>query len=258
MQSVIAYFQQYHAITCAGDLTWAHAVNSREKLKVALHNSQVMIVESDILRTKKGEIIAAHPPENQSDLNFERLLEAIAAFPLHGLKLDFKDPAAVLPCLERLRDCQLQQPVLLNADILTANGAVRSPFNPAEFLELCCHLYPRGLLSIGWTTRHAPLSSYTRKNIEEMLALCEQYALRQVTFPVRASLLPSGWQHVARLLWQEGYTLTIWSGGPLEKRLQDWLRRYTSPARTCYDCTDEQGWPFRVSSYACYSAENHT
>ena len=246
MRDVVSYFQQHYAITRLGEITWAHGVNSQERLQRALADTRVMVIESDIRVSPAGDIITAHPPRVESDLRLDELLAAVQAT-RKGLKLDFKDAAAVLPGLQWLQAYHLRQPVLLNADILQGIDAPTPAIQADVFLEECASLYPQGFLSIGWTTGRSPLGMYTSENVDEMLELCQKHHLQQVTFPLRASYLPRSWENVTRLLQPEGYSLTIWEGGSLSPELANWLRTATDPAQMCYDCRDEHGDPFRLS-----------
>lgn len=237
MQSAVHYFQRHVSIQSPGEITWAHAANSQARLRAALNDPQILMIEVDIRRAWNGEIIAAHPPALTSDLSFCELLQFVAAS-WQGLKLDFKSPEVVDPCLDILRQSNLRQPILLNADILRGDQASASRFKVDDFITRCQAVYPQGILSIGWTLRDGRAGSYSQSNIEAMLALCQKYALEQVTFPVKASFLPSSWQYVRRLLAKEGYTLTLW--GEADQRTWNWVREYTDPLVTCYDCFDEQ------------------
>lgn len=248
MQNMLAYFQQFVPVKSLGEITWAHAVNSQARLQEVLHNPKVLMLEVDLSRSEDGEIIAAHPPVTSSDLSFAELLQAMADT-WQGLKLDFKNPEIVAPCLEQLARYELRQPIMLNADILQgAGGAWPSRFEASHFINQCVQACPQALLSLGWTTRNDFLLSdttsaeeraYTAAGIAEMLELCQHHTLPQVTFPVRASHLPASQELVHRLLAQEGYTLTIW--GRADQELQRWLQEQTDPRVTYYDCLDEQG-----------------
>lgn len=243
MQDALHYLQEYYVLKRLGDITWAHAVNSREKLRHALADPRMMMIESDIRLSPAGEIIATHPPLEESDLSFVELLEAVQTTK-QGLKLDFKDVEAIRPCLAQLQARQMQRPVLLNANILQGMGGWSPQIQAADFLAWCKDLYPQGILSIDWTMGYYS-TAYSRENVEEMLKLCRDHDLQRVTFPVRATYLPACWEHIARLLQMEGYSLTIWDGGPLPKDLVRWLREETDPTRVCYDCQDENGELFR-------------
>lgn len=243
MRDVLRYLREYYKLKRLGDITWAHAVNSQEQLEGALADPQMMMVESDIRLSPTGEIIAAHPPLEESDLSFDELLEAIQTTK-QGLKLDFKDVEAIRPCLAQLQARRMQRPVLLNANILQGMGGWSPKLQADEFLNWCNDLYPQGILSIDWTMGYYS-TAYSRDNVEEMLTLCHKHKLQQVTFPVRAAYLPACWEHVMLLLQVDGYSLTIWDNGPLSTEMVHWLRNETDPTRVCYDCQDNTGALFR-------------
>lgn len=244
MKELLSYLQTHYGIGELGEITWAHAVNSQERLRRFLHDPQIMMLEADISLSRQGAIIAAHPPQWSSDLTFEELLQTIASSS-QGIKFDFKDPEVLIPCLQALRDASLPQPVLLNADILQGHEALPSLFDAADFIAQCKRIYPQGILSIGWTTHGNDEGMYTRENVDAMLALCQD--IEQATFPVRADWLPASWTEVARLIEHDGYSLTIWNGRIVDQELQSWLREHTDPAKTLYDLIDEQRNPLRLS-----------
>ncbi|HLZ58705.1 MAG TPA: DUF2181 domain-containing protein [Ktedonosporobacter sp.] len=240
MRELVSYLQAHYSVHTLGEITWSHAVNSREKLQRFLQHPGTMMIETDIRLSRHGQIIAAHPPAIDSDLSFSDLLQEIAGT-TKAIKLDFKDPEILIPSLTQLREAGLHQPVMLNADILQGNRTGPPKFNAAGFLALCKMLYPQGLLSPGWTTRSGLEASYTDANIDEMLELCRD--IPQLTFPVRASLLPTSWKVLTRLIEPEGYSLTIWNAEPIDKDLQAWIHDNTDPTRTFYDFVDEKKEP---------------
>jgi hypothetical protein len=240
------YLKATYGVTRLGNVTWSHAVNSVEKLGRFVDNPATMFIESDIRLspTQKLTAVAVHPPETVSNLTFEQLIGTMR-HSRKGLKLDFKDPEILERCLKMLQADPLNQPVLLNADILRGPGANISKFSAAGFLAYCAEYYPQGILSIGWTTTADPKNSYTKENVDEMLALCGH--LDEVTFPVRACLLPNSWPELQRLLVAKpGYTLTIWNNEPVDNQLRDWIRANTNPAKTFYDFIDEQKEPMKL------------
>jgi hypothetical protein len=242
MNTLISYLREHYHINKLGDVTWAHAVNSQVRLKHFLHDPETMMLEADICISPRGDAIAAHPPANDSDLSFDELLEGVASS-RQGIKLDFKDAEIVIPCLTRLSQLDLSQPVLLNADIFQGSGGSRPKFSAVGFLALCQKFYPQGIVSLGWTTTSGPNAAYTGAQIEEALELCRD--VQQATFAVRASLLTASWQHVARLLQSEGYSLTIWNAEPVEQEFLAWMRENTDPAHTMYDLCDHEKNPIR-------------
>lgn len=243
MRELIGYIQQEYTVARPSDVRWSHAVNSREKLARMLADASIMMIESDIRLSSSGVPVAAHPPETESDLTFDMLTNEVQKSK-KGLKLDFKDPEILVTCLEKLRQKPFLQPVLLNADVLQGNGANPPKFDSHRFVEECKRYYPQGILSIGWTTIADPAHPYTEQNVDEMLALCRD--MEEVTFPVRACLLPTSWNHLARLTARDGYTLTIWNNEPVSDELVQWIRENTDPQMTYYDFIDDKKEPLRL------------
>jgi hypothetical protein len=242
MKALMDYFKKEYGINNPGEVTWSHAVNSHEKLAKSLNNSDFMVIESDIRKSLQGVPVAAHPPDTESDLSFNELINEMSQSK-QGLKLDFKDPEIVIPCLQRLNKASLRQPILLNADILQGNGANPPKFNAVEFLTFCKKNYPKGILSLGWTTTADPTLGYTQKNIDEMLQLCQ--GIEEVTFPVRACLLPNSWDNLKQLTEKEGYTLSVWNNEPVDRKLWQWIKVNTDLNKTFYDFIDENKEPLR-------------
>jgi hypothetical protein len=230
---ILDYFNKIYGITQPGNVSWSHAVNNRKKLHGFLNNPAAMIIESDIRISANGVAVAAHPPETESDLTFDELILMIQ-ISNQGLKLDFKDPEILIGCLEKIRDAKLLKPILLNADILQGNGANPSKFSAVGFLALCKKYYPAGILSVGWTTTTE--HDYTKQNVDAMLALVGN--IDELTFPVRACLLPNSWSELQRLLDRPGRTLTVWNNETVDAKLATWIKTNTDPAKTFYDFID--------------------
>jgi len=240
---LIKYFQKEYGIDLPGDVTWSHATNSQERLDRMLNDTGIMMIESDISLSPGGIPIAAHPPQTESDLSCEQLVNQVKQSN-KGLKVDFKDPRALIPCLQLLKELKLEQPIMLNADILQGNQAYIPKFEPAEFIELCKKYLPSGMLSLGWTTVGGPISAYTLQNIDEMRKFSDQ--LEEVTFPIRACFLPNSWQYISSLIKNEGQTFTIWNNEPVEDDLRGWIKSNTDPSKTFYDLIDEDKNPIRL------------
>jgi hypothetical protein len=215
VQQLLAYFAPRYGVTRLADITWVHAVNTRARLQSACASS-VMMLECDVRASPTGEIILAHPPETESDLTFAALLDTVRTLD-KGIKLDFKDPAIVPSCLGALQVAPLAQPVLLNADIVQGHGAGPPAVDAGAFMAACTRRYPRGVLSLGWTTTAPPAGGYTAANVGAMLDLCAGRA--GIVFPVRASLLPDSWAALQPLTRHPGAVLSLWDSRPVDRAL---------------------------------------
>ncbi|CAD7940305.1 unnamed protein product [Amoebophrya sp. A120] len=102
-----------------------------------------------------------------------------------GIKLDFKDLAAVKPAIELLMRMNVWAQVVcvwLNADIAAGPGCL--PLMPnwvldgRKFLQRCCRI-PDVVLSLGWiSTEFAVTQHYTQRMINDMLELVQRPFLR--------------------------------------------------------------------------------
>jgi hypothetical protein len=231
MDELIRHLKAASDIQFIGDITWAHAVNNILLLEQAIADKNIDFLEIDISMGGNNEPIASHD-STASDLSFLHFLERIKDID-KGLKLDFKIQKAIIPCLGYLRDLKPTQPIILNADILSVKNAPAAQIQPQWFINACQEYYPSGLLSLGWRTN--PDSTYTEDDIDAMLELCKD--LKNVIFPVRASILPASWNSVKKLLEDEGRTLTIWNSEPVNAELNNWLLKHTSKQNCFYDFT---------------------
>ena len=143
-------------------LTFAHAVNSQSKLRLALDDPSIMILEADILMDPVKNIpIMAHPPATSSDLTLSQFLsKVLASKSARGMKLDFKQIEVVEPSLKifkkALADAKLSSgklaPIMLNADILAGpNDPQKVPVKATSFISHC-KSDDSSILSTGWTT----------------------------------------------------------------------------------------------------------
>jgi hypothetical protein len=232
MRELLAYFAPRYGVTRLADITWVHAVNTRAGLQSA-GASSVMMLECDVRAAPTGEIILAHPPATESDLSFAVLLDTLRTLD-KGIKLDFKDPSIVPACLAALRAARLAQPVLLNADIVQGQGGGPPAVEPGVFIDACTRLYPRGMLSLGWTTTAPPAGGYSADNVGAMLALCAGRA--GIVFPVRASLLPGSWAALQALTRHPGAVLSLWDSRPVDQALRTWITTRFPQGDYLYDC----------------------
>lgn len=230
-----------------GQVTWAHAVNSRRALWDALSDAGTMMVEGDI-SLLPGGVFMAHPPVHESDLAFDDWIESLAGAG-KGAKLDFKDSGAVEPCLDKLaamrRAGRLAIPIVLNADVLPGPGIEQLParFDGRGWVAQCAASLEGGLLSLGWTTVFRPGSSYSESSIARMLELGAQ--ARDATICIRACFVRDSQAGLERILATRAHTLTIWNGKADPPAALDRLRELVDPRRAFFDLIDASGRPVR-------------
>lgn len=218
-----------------GDLTkivWAHAVNSKEKLTKALNESNVNMLEADVVmgHTKDNNTqqpIMAHPPNDTSDLSLQEFLKTVIEQKniTKGVKLDFKTIEALNASKEILNATHndLKFPLFINADILPGPvNATTTPVNAKEFFMQTKSL-TNCTLSVGWTTRYGTKDNvteggYTTKQIEDMVnVLKEQQVVQPITYPVRAGPAANSVDVIKKLMESSAglnstsVTLTVWS-----------------------------------------------
>ena len=214
------------------NVCWAHGVNSSEALDAALADLSTHMIEADIMirgastRSSKAaarwkaagsstgaltarDVIMCHPPAVDSDLTFDqffkRVFLAVKAGRRVGLKLDFKDADAVLPCVRLLRDSNVgihdasyvgahastrTMPLWLNADVIRGPGG-RPPIPGEQFVARCLEHCPSATLSLGWTTSGTPRLGYSRRMVDEMRALTANVRAHVTFAPSAAHLFAS-------------------------------------------------------------------
>ena len=214
------------------NVCWAHGVNSSEALDVALADASCHMIEADLLirgastRSSKAaarwkaagsstgaltarDVIMCHPPAVDGDLTFDqffkRVFLAVKAGRRVGLKLDFKDADAVLPCVRLLRDSNVgiydasyvgahastrRMPLWLNADVIRGPGG-RPPIPGEQFVARCLEHCPSATLSLGWTTSGTPRLGYSRRMVEQMRALTANVRAHVTFAPSAAHLFAS-------------------------------------------------------------------
>ncbi|MCL5785022.1 MAG: FAM151 family protein [Patescibacteria group bacterium] len=243
--ALLDFFQKNYHIKNIGDINWAHRVNTRSKLEETLKNPESLFIESDINISSQKTPVLAHNPRDYTDLTYDELILKISQSN-KGIKLDFKDPEIVIPCLKLLLQVNLKQPVILNADVFRG---LNTKFDAKNFIETCQKLYPAGVLSLGFTGR---FFSYSKKDIDRTLEICQ--GLKEVTFPVRARLLPKSWIQIQRLLNTPGWTITIWNEYHqhfykelVSDNLKAWIKENTDPEKTFYDMVDSHGHPLKLN-----------
>ena len=228
------------------DVKWAHAVNDKERLK-RFCSDNTMMIEGDISLSKNGKIIMAHPPKRESDLTFNEWIEMILKSH-KGAKLDFKDPAVVIPVLKELEGMRIDVPIFLNADVLKGPGGSDLVFNPSEFISNCNEYYPKAdYLSLGWTVGYTLIGKYTSKMVNDMISTGKE-SIIPVTVSVLAYYMPRSWSALREIFEKSEDTITIWGikKVKISERLKDWIRNNVDKNRTFVDLVDKKGAPIRI------------
>jgi hypothetical protein len=204
----------------AEDVVWGHAVNSKSLLEECLASPQIVMLEADIMLKvipEEGPTpVMAHPPTIPPDAPrfvdwLDRIIEwneqvskggsSSSSSPrLKGIKLDFKNPNCVEPCLQRLQQIAQRKtqkdslyyefdfPVWLNADVLKGPGGKDSPFDLHTFIGQCLRYYPKAVLSLGWTTSiYGSEAGYTSQMVDEMVQGCKKAFCSSSSFFLNAS-----------------------------------------------------------------------
>lgn len=247
---------KYFNKTDAKDITWAHAVNSKEKLEKFLKTDILMFEADVIMKYNKNdtEPVMAHPPANDSDLTLRAFLESLK-LTRKGIKLDFKSLMAVQPSMSVVQSVygSTDKPLWLNADILIgpgSNSQSNPPVDPQDFIKTCTTTYPSATLSLGWTTEwYEGITSdgYTQSMVEEMESICRN-TTQVITFPIRAIYVRRSWGPLKWLLDTSiRYTLTIWSAVDDDVQVEDlvWLTKQIDKRRLYMDLPSELDDAFR-------------
>ena len=188
-----------------------------------------------------------------------------------GLKLDFKSADALLPCIQSLvvyekkkstsiglTSIDLDRPIILNADVFFGRDSLPITIAPERFVIESLANYPRGLLSLGWTSKASPTSVYTWSNMWEAYELMRSLKLieppapahvrhrqsARITFAVRATWAVNSLHRLEWLLASTRHTLTVWSHAndiaPTVQSLDDLLllRAYLPRVAVFYDLAE--------------------
>jgi hypothetical protein len=213
---------------------WAHAVNNRAKLIQALNDPKIVRLEVDVRNNMSGPYLAHDA--GLSDLTLKAFLDHVKKCPRKiGIKLDFKEPKALMTSLEMTRDWPGE--IFYNADILVGPAGMLTAFKADSFIKTCLMFgCQNAILSLGWTVG-VPLTltgiGYTNDMVDEMLGWCEYFNLKKVTFAMHTVHALASPQAVAKLLAaNENYTITYW-GVVDREMLRDLNQR--DPSRVMVD-----------------------
>jgi hypothetical protein len=216
-----------------GQIKWSHRVNDKNLLTKSCLDSVIHFIEGDIILAEDGKVVMAHPPATDGDLEFTDWFKEIIKSK-KGAKLDFKDPRAVMFCLNTIKKYEPNVPIILNADILIGPGSDQVAFNATEFINACQKNYPSGILSVGWTTKCDNSKIYTDKMIKEMLSVVKDIK-SDITFPIRIFYLEKSYHNLKKLLKLPHSSLTLWNNEPVGPQTISWIKDNTSPENTFYD-----------------------
>ena len=169
---------------------WAHSVDSKRDLTIALARDDAPNLEADIIVSRRsGEAVMGHDAAHESTLSFDSFWSRVlASSSKKNVKLDFKDQAAVQPCLARIardRDNGAldTRALWLNADLVPGPGyglGVTLLIDADTFIESAQNALPEGVLSLGW--KMSPVGSfmgggYTEARCRAMRSLLERHGL---------------------------------------------------------------------------------
>ncbi|KAJ8600588.1 hypothetical protein CTAYLR_008177 [Chrysophaeum taylorii] len=246
--------------------TWVHSCCSVGELCRALEDSSVSAIESDIIMA--SEPVMAHPPATASDLSFAEFLErCVSAQAVKHLKLDFKDPAAVVPCLELVKSQKSHlaargQCVWLNADVLPGPGVDVSLFDGDDFVRTCTKILPTGVLSLGWRVDLGRGGGYEAHHVDRLLELLERHELLEpqrvvVTANLRLSLLGEE-QEISRILDETPCEVLLWTGTgepAVSQALVDaWNPRRQQNNRLGFDVKVAESAPAAIAANLAFAA----
>jgi hypothetical protein len=207
------------------DYTWAHGVNSQDKLDAALRAASspaaVNAVEADIIYSQvQQRPVMGHPPQKDGSLTLESFLEQLrrASFQTHAsktiVKLDFKSSSAFENGIESVRNyldhTDFPRGLWLNADIVKGPSGGDPQFSAPDFLKLAQGL-PDTVLSVGWTTGGPDCDGpYTQAMVDELLHELKAAPGAEVTFPIRATSFRNSWPVLKPLYEIPNYGVTLW------------------------------------------------
>jgi hypothetical protein len=215
----------YRLIASAGELRFAHGVNTRERLARVTGDARCDAIEADVswgfLTGAPGARLAvmAHPPIEESDLSFEQWLEETAG--ARVIKIDIKDVPSNRAVLDVL--CERRLPLdryILNSDVVAGAGGP-PPLLVADAIEWRRRLGDV-VISIGCTTGDV-LEPYRDGELDAVLE-----AAGAIGGPVtvclelhRVEAVPDQLERVR----SSGYHVTIWNQFPALPRHYRHYRR---------------------------------
>ncbi len=247
IQSVLDFFKAKQL----WDITGVHGVNDQKRLNRFIKSDEVMLFEGDIFLSDVGkEIIMAHPPALTSDLTFNDWIYQVDGSK-KAAKLDIKKPEVVMPALGELNKLNIKIPILLHADIIKGPGGTAHIFDAAVFIGQCSEYYPKGIISLGWTTNYVTGYTYTETMLREMTSMLKSIDKEQaVTACIRVCYIEQIPQTFFDLFRQNSNMfLTLWNAKddpPLPRDLEQMMEKYVGLDKVYYDFIDEGGDPVQL------------
>ena len=159
-------------VNSACDLKWTHACNSAKAVEESCRSGAHLVETDLIFYEKTSSVLIAHAKQDIDNEPHLRLARQMPKWFQHffsrprvlGLKLDFKSPASVQPCLNELKthwadQCE-KRPIWLNADVLGGprilpNALKFQGQDVDDFIELGKQV-PGAVISLGWKTSDPP------------------------------------------------------------------------------------------------------
>lgn len=270
------YFPEF--VDDPSDISWVHAVNTREALRMAFEGDAHMI-EADVSlgtvaegRGDEGPVMG-HPPLTKAvDVDLRDWLGELVSLKKAakdrqgrsrrlGVKLDFKSFDIVMSAFQIVTDFfdEIDFPIWFNADILPGPvNATQEPVTSFLFLHVCNAYFPDSIASVGWTTAlDADVASSKKTNhryewdhVISMAALLHKVNTSQSrTFPVRAAFVG---RSIDRFSWLLGVvpdsTLTVWSAAEDDVDVNDLLalRNAVPKSKVYYDLPKRLDAEFRL------------
>ncbi|CAF0780371.1 unnamed protein product [Brachionus calyciflorus] len=185
------------------------------KARKKIQNCEAHFLESDVIYNEKihQHPFMGHSIEDPCDLSFESFID-ISKNSKRGIKLDFKTHESLEPCLKHLKKLQneIKMPVILNADVFQGVNCDKTLIDSNYFVQICKEYFPRGILSLGWTTKPCSTTKYTLENVQEASNLYKMFNLQDnVHFAIRLSWSTRSIEELIHLYELTKCSFTLWS-----------------------------------------------
>ena len=269
---------------------WVHSCCSQEKLTRALSDPDVTAIEADIMVATEAVALLLRPNDSPgvlpimahptllghlsgrntapavSDLTFSDFLDRCIADGTRHLKLDFKQLAAVEPCLELIADRWPQlhangQAVWLNADVLPGPNRRDPPELPASvFVPLCVRHCPHAVLSLGWCVGAlGPEVGYAEQDVQQMLKVCKEHRLSggSLVFAASIRFAARDLSLMGRLLEQVPDAQLLFWTGTGELPVQPAVQTRAHLVMAARGLTERVGYDVAIATSSCQNCAAH-